>query len=333
MLYIMHGLDDYSINEEVENIKKDLGDPEMLSVNTSVVDGRGLVLSQLIEMCNSVPFLHTVRLVIVKGLLERFEQESVPHKRGNKSKSKMYQDGDGWEDIDSLISNMPDSTVLILIDNKVIKKNRLLQKLTPSAKVKVFPKLQNRNLASWITKRVAYQGGSISEGAVAMLMEFIGGDLWIMSSEIEKLLVYTDGRIISESDVKQLTNFSKESSIFSLVDAIIERKRSIAHKLFHKLLNEGVTVPYMMAMITRQLRLIVVTKDLKERKMSPGAIQNAMGMSSDYAMQKVLTQCEKYTAEQLKNSYRKILDADIAIKTGKYDSDLAIDLLVVELCS
>ena len=46
-----------------------------------------------------------------------------------------------------------------------------------------------------------------------------------------------------------------------------------------------------------------------------------------------IKQAKKYTFEDLSKAYHMVLEADIAIKTGRYDDDLAINLLVAELAS
>jgi DNA polymerase III delta subunit len=35
---------------------------------------------------------------------------------------------------------------------------------------------------------------------------------------------------------------------------------------------------------------------------------------------------------RLRKSFHALLDTDVAIKTGKYEDDLALDLLVIEMC-
>ena len=73
MLYILSGEDDFSINQSLEEIKKGMGDRDMLSANTTVFDGQQVTPDQLGAVCGTVPFLAEKRLVIIKGLLGRFE--------------------------------------------------------------------------------------------------------------------------------------------------------------------------------------------------------------------------------------------------------------------
>ena len=73
MLYLLLGQEDYSRRQALEGIKKDLGDHDFASVNITVLEGQQVSPAQLRNICETVPFLSEKRLVIVEGLLSRFE--------------------------------------------------------------------------------------------------------------------------------------------------------------------------------------------------------------------------------------------------------------------
>ena len=73
MLYILNGEDDFSLRQVLEEIKKRVGDPIVLEANTTLLDGQRVAVDQLRNACETVPFLAEKRLVIVEGLLGRFE--------------------------------------------------------------------------------------------------------------------------------------------------------------------------------------------------------------------------------------------------------------------
>jgi DNA polymerase III delta subunit len=66
-------------------------------------------------------------------------------------------------------------------------------------------------------------------------------------------------------------------------------------------------------------------------KLSRPEIRGRLESTSDYGLEKAVRQAKAYTLERINKAYHQLLEADIAIKTGKYDGDLALDLLVVEL--
>jgi len=333
MFYIFYGADDFSRHQALEEIKKGLGAPEMLAVNTSLLDGQGLSLSQLKDSCSTVPFLCPVRLIVVEGLLSRFEPKPKQERRVGHSQQESRPGLKEWQGLTDYVKQMPSTTTLVLVDGDVNKKGRnpLLKPLSQVAEVKSFPKLKDNYVAKWVRERVKQSGGTISDEAVKLLVGLVGGDLWAMGNEIDKLLTYSAENNITEDDVRQLTSCSREANIFALVDAVFEGREKDAQQLLHRLLQDGAAPSYLLAMITRQLRLIVRAKDLIGTLSSP-QIQGRLQLS-DYPMGKLLKQAKTYDLERIKRAYHEVLEADIAIKTGKYgNDDLALDLLVINLC-
>jgi DNA polymerase-3 subunit delta len=327
MLYILYGQDDFSLNQAVKEIKAGLGDWEMVATNTTNLESQHLTLSELRNKCGAAPFLSSHRLVIVDGLLGRFE---VKQSRPRSGKGKSGNGLGEWEGLASYIGQMPETTVLMLVDEEVKAQNPLFKKLSPLAEVKTFPLLRGKDLKAWIRQRVKKEGGDITPQAVNLLAELIGGDLWAMDGEIQKLLLYSQARPISEDDVRQLVSHVQEANIFALVDAVAEGRTELAQRILHWLYDDGVAPIYILTMITRQFRLIAQARDLG-KGLSRLQIQDRLGLKASYAVDKTLSQAKLYDFEGVKRAYDKLLETDLAIKTGKYSDKLALELLVTEL--
>jgi DNA polymerase-3 subunit delta len=327
MLYILYGQDDFSLNQAVKEIKAGLGDWEMVATNTTNLEGQHLTLSELRNKCAAAPFLSSHRLVIVDGLLGRFE---VKQSRPRSGKGKSGNGLGEWEGLASYIKQMSETTVLVLVDGEVKGQNPLLKKLSPLAEVRTFPLLRGRDLKAWIQQRVKAEGGDITPQAVNLLAELIGGDLWAMNGEIQKLLLYSQERPIGEDGVRQLVSHVQEANIFALVDAVAEGRTELAQRILHRLYYEGMAPTYILTMITRQFRLIAQARDL-EPGLSRLQIQDRLGLKLSYSLDKTLSQAKLYDFEGVKRAYDKLLETDLAIKTGKYSDKLALELLVTEL--
>ena len=330
MFYILYGQDDFSLYQTLEKVKANLGNSEMLEVNTTKLDGEHLTLTELKNNCNTAPFLSPNRLVIVNGLLKRFEPERGKSRVGRRAITKPQNELGEWQNLSSYIKQMPATTVLILADGKVSNRNPLMRKLSSLARVEIFPLLRGKSLKDWIQQRVREDGGSITPEAVNLLAEFIGGNLWVMNSEIAKLLLYVQGYPIGEGAVNRIVSYAHEANIFALVDAILEGQTRVAQEMLHRLYQEGAAPTYILAMITRQFRLAAQARELIPR-LSRQQIQDRLGLTSSYSLDKTLHQARLYDFEQIKEAYNKLLDADLAIKTGKYNDHLALELLVAEL--
>jgi len=326
MLHVLYGQDGFSLRQALDNIKAGLGDQEMMSTSTTRLEGRGLTLNELKNNCGALPFLSSHRLIIVDGLLTRFEARQ---RRPRSGKARSESGLGEWAGLADYIGQMPDTAVLVLVDGAVKDGNPVLKQLAPLAEVQAFPPLRGKQLKGWIQQRVREEGGKITPGAVNLLAEFIGGDLWAMKGEIQKLLLYTQGRPIDEDDVTRLTTYFQEASIFALVDAVAEGRREPAQRTLHRLYDDGIEPMHILAMIHRQFRLMALAKDL-EPGLSRAQIQERLGLTG-YPLDKTLRQARLYDMAGVRRAYDKLIQTDLAIKTGKYGDKLALEILVAEL--
>ena len=330
MLYILFGQDDFSLRQSLEEIKGGIGDQTLLAANTTELDGRQVTLDQLRIACETVPFLAEKRLVIVNGLLERFESEGKSRRKKKSTRATKQQND--YKSLVACMSKTPDSTILVLVDGRVASKNPLFMELSTRAEVREFRLLSSERLRQWIQGRVTEEGGSISPRAVGSLAGLVGGNLWVMAGEINKLVLFASGRRIEEEDVKAVVGCAQEANVFVMVDAILEFKVGVAEQSLEQLLQRGAAPAYLLVMLSRQVRMIVRARELRNQGKPKIEIQSRLGLTSEFALRKTLEQADRYSWERLKDVYHKLLEADLAIKTGKYKDELALNILVAELC-
>ena len=141
-MYILSGQDDFSLTQSLEEIKKEIGNPAIVATSTTTLDGQQATLDQLRTVCETVPFLIERRLVIIKGLLERFE----PKGRTSRQKKTTRTDQQGeYKLFGACITQIPDSTILVLIENRITSNNPLFRELAGKA---VVNKLHHASVAA-----------------------------------------------------------------------------------------------------------------------------------------------------------------------------------------
>jgi DNA polymerase-3 subunit delta len=328
LLHVLTGADDYSIRQALDEIKKGIGDATALMTNTTVLDGRQVTMEHLRGACETVPFLAEKRLVIVEGLLERFEPAS---KNGKKKAPRPSDRTEELKAIMDAIKHLPPFTELVLLGGGVKAGNPLLRELSAVTKVKSFPLLKETQLRQWVERRVSGAGGSISPQAVAWLVRFVGSDLWTMAGEVDKLTQFASGRRIEEADVKAVVSYAQDANVFAMVDALLEFRVGVAQELLQQLFRQGVAPAQLLTMLARQVRIIFQVKEMRDRGKARGEIQSKLGLTSDFLLRKAWEQADKYSLARLREVFHKLLEADLSIKTGKLDGEIALDILVAEL--
>ncbi|HET7090077.1 MAG TPA: DNA polymerase III subunit delta [Anaerolineae bacterium] len=330
MFYILHGEDEFSRAEQVAAFKEKIGDATVRDFNVTVLDGRKATLAELRLAADAVPFLADKRLVVVEGLLARLGAG-----KGGKGSSGDELSGAAREFIAQLIDylpQVPDSTRLVFVEARTLPPSNPILKLAASQPGKtVLAFAIPKNPVPWIEKRALLHGGRIDRKAASKLAQVIGSDLRRLDSEIQKLITYVNAaRPIGEDDVARLVSPSIEANIFDLVDALGRRDGRRAMGELHRLLDLGENSLGLLAMITRQFRLLIQIKELQEKNVPAPEMAKTLGQHP-FVIDKIGQQARNFSMEQLERIYVHLLDVDVGIKTGEVGDVLALDLLVAEL--
>jgi len=227
---------------------------------------------------------------------------------------------------------MPPTALLVFLEAAVSSRNTLLERLKTVVQVQALPTPSGEGLARWTRNRVAEKGARITPGAIRLLSQLVGGNLWTMDNELEKLALYAGDRAIEEGDVRLLVSQAREASIFSAVDALLEGRSAVALRLMHQLRQEGAEFPYIVAMIARQLRLVTLARDLTDRGHGEKDIGGRLGLTRDFALRKTLEQARTHSWNNLEWLYGRLMEADLAVKRGRLEQDVALELLI-SLCA
>jgi len=97
-------------------------------------------------------------------------------------------------------------------------------------------------------------------------------------------------------------------------------------------MQRGASPAYLLVMLTRQARLIVRVKELKSQRRSEAEIMGRLEMTSPFILRRTLEQAGRYSLARLGEVYHRLLQTDLAIKTGRYNAELALNILIAELC-
>jgi DNA polymerase-3 subunit delta len=84
-------------------------------------------------------------------------------------------------------------------------------------------------------------------------------------------------------------------------------------------------------MLVRQYRQILLAQALIAEGLSQQEIGVRLGLR-DYPLRKTIEQAARLPADRVDAAYRRLLETDVAVKTGVLDIETAFELLIVDLC-
>lgn len=324
--YVLHGEDELTCSETLKSLQARLGSPELSALNTSVFDGTVVSMAELKSTCDTIPFMSQRRMVIVHDLLTRLAPQS--QKKGDRSRwDKKY-----LEELAGYLPHLPETTRLVLVEHIQLPRNHPILRQAKDDRfgyVRAFA--PPKDPVQWVRRRAEDKGGEFSPQAAVALVQAVSDDQRLLDQEIEKLLAYTNReRPVNSHDVSLLVPYAQEAVIFDAVDALGQRDGVKAAQLIHNLLDHDNDPLYLFAMIVRQFRLLIQIKELASEGLDPTAISKKIKLHP-FPTRKLYVQTRNFTLEQLERVHRHLLEIDVQIKTGRIDSIVALDLLIVAL--
>lgn len=331
MYYILHGEDELSRTEQLYQLRAKMGDSQFADLNTAKFDAK-VSLGEIKHACDAVPFLADKRLIIVEGMLARFDPRRAKGEDAGEDAPE-ESNTDLAKQLKEYLTHLPESARLVFVESKSLAKNNPILKQAEGDKgafVKEYSAPDVKNLPRWIQTRVKSKNAEIDPGAVSELAAHIGNDLRLLDNEIEKLITYRGNAPIRAEDVRMLVASVSEANIFDLVDAIGRRETNKALKLLHAHINQNAAPQYLLTMIVRQFRLLLQMRDLAARGVPLAAAREQLHMHP-FVAEKTWNQALNFSLPQLETIYQRLLDTDLAMKTSRSELVVALDVLIVEL--
>ncbi len=198
-----------------------------------------------------------------------------------------------------------------------------------ATKHETFALLSGLALERWVDEAMKSRGASFESAAKAALIVAVGPDLWRMTSELDKLAAAADSRPITVSDVRALVVDATLDPIFAFTDALGSRNVASALGLLEEQRASGAADLYLVAVIARQLKLLIVTKEMQSE--GADAISASFGYHP-FAVRKAASQASRFTLPELTGLLQRLVRLDLALKTTPHAPAVLLTQFVVAVC-
>ena len=217
---------------------------------------------------------------------------------------------------------------------------RLRETLGEHCGVVELARVNEEDAMRWTVSTAQQADTRMEPDAARELVDALGADMMMISSELEKLLLYTFGRgRITLGDVETMVLGAKQRSLYELTDAISAHDRVRAIALLHGLLNSsdagedsGIGHLYMLARTFRQM-LVILEKNVRDSRAIWQALWQGFRMPP-FAADDLIRQARRYKSRrELTRALRLVARADLELRSSPPDKRLVLERLVYELAS
>lgn len=330
MILLFSGNDSFTLNEALVDLRAGL----QLAEHDVTRMGPQVSPQELLAVCQTPAFFSPARLIVVEGLLERFNTRSGREKPAARKGGKKEQALGAWEPLLAQLGSMPESVHLVFVDASVQESNPMLRELRPQAEERRF-QLPDRGwnewAGDWVRERAQRMGLTFAGAAARVLIDLVEPNLWALNSELVKLAVYGNGEPVGVEAVQALVGRSREGNIFAVVDAIVEGRAGKAVQLLAALDLRNFGPEYPLFMLLSQYRRLAQARSLLDSGADTDEVGRVLGIRSRFPLEKAVQQAKRYNMAQLQAVYECIAEADGSFKRGIMEADTALDLLVYQL--
>jgi len=209
-------------------------------------------------------------------------------------------------------------------------------------------RVDENDAVKWVMAEAEARGIRFDQDAARELVDALGADMMLVSSEFEKLCLFVSAPAsvgslarnqVTLGDVETMVLAAKQRSLYELTDAISQRDRVRALSLLHGLLNasdggEDAAIGhlYMLARTFRQM-LVILEKNVRDSRAIWAALWQGFRMPP-FAAEDLIRQARRYKSRrELTRALRLVARADLDLRSSPPDKRLILERLVVALAT
>jgi len=208
--YLFYSSDAFLLREALSTIRslvpEDTRDFNFHVFDYSVPGEEPLSFEKILQVVNTVSFFGGRRFTVLISNIQKMLKKDL-------------------ERLDAHLLNPPQESVLILLHNGLLKRDKKerFKMLKP-----VLLDIREQEIPLWVKQKAKSRGMELSGETIEYLIGFVGTDLGILSSEVEKMSLLGK-KVLQKEDISEILAGGKTYTIFDLVDAL---RNNDADKVF-----------------------------------------------------------------------------------------------------
>ena len=307
-MYLLFGEEDYLRKQYRDKLKAALvaeGD----TMNYHYYEGKDINVGEIIDLAETLPFFADRRVIVLEnsGLCKS-----------------------GGDMLAEYLKTPAESVLFILVETQIDKRCRLFKTIKDGGRVCEFAAQNEMTLKKWIYSLSKQDNKAVDERTINHFLEKTGTEMSNIRTEWEKLMCYCmDKDVVTPADIDAVCTQRVSNRIFEMVAAIAEKRQQEALDMYHDLLTLKEPPMGILALIARQFNLMLQVKELQMKNIHSRQIAEKVGLAP-FIVQKYEKQASRFKMKELKDALAACVAADEAVKTGRLNDVLSIELLIIE---
>lgn len=318
MMYLIFGEQELLVNKMIDKLSKSELN-EIDDFNLVVFDGYKTPLYEIVNDASTLPFMAEKKVVVIKN--SYFLTTESPKLEFEQS----------FNELEEYLDNENKDVVLIfsVVTSKLDDRRALVKKIKEKSKIYALDNVSKKDLPRVVRQMFDKQEMSISTDALNEFIKRCGEDMYLISSEIDKLSCYK--KEIELKDIDLMISKKLEDNVFDMIDGIFSKKLDKVFSVYYDLKvnnNEPLTL---ISLIASQVRFMYQVMVLKDKGYSENNIANELSCHP-YRAKVALEKVYHLNKMDLTSILEELSDLDIKIKSGEIDRFVGFELFLLNAC-
>jgi DNA polymerase III subunit delta len=269
----------------------------------------------------------------ISDITNEYETQDMFSKKKLLVLKRLLSNKDHKEFIEKVLSTKDSAKNIDLIvwEEKNIPKNTRYYKLFNEIKaVEEFPKFNKRSFQNWAAEHVVSEKLKINNQLLQTFVEMTNYDPYLFINEIEKFKL-AEKESISDKDLDDNINDTYTNNIWEFLDAINQKSNMEKHtKILLNLLKNGLDPHYLMIMIARNIKQLMLIKKMLEEEKDDREMVSILKIPP-FTLPRLKGIAKESDYKNLLNIFEKIYNLNYESKIGNIDAELGLILLITRL--
>jgi DNA polymerase III subunit delta len=198
-------------------------------------------------------------------------------------------------------------------------------------------RVEESEAVRWIGEYGVLRDVKVESDAARELVDALGGDMMMVSNELEKLILYVgEKKRVTIGDVETMVLAAKQRSLYELTDAISSKDRVRALEMLDSILSTGdgddasIGHLYMLAKTFRQM-LVIQERNVRDQRMLWAALWQGFRVPP-FAADDIIKQARRYQSKrEITRAIRLIAKTDLALRSNPTSKRMVLEKLILDL--
>lgn len=286
--------------------------PDDDTMNFNHYEGRNIDVKELIDLCETMPFFADRRVVLLEDT--------------GFFKNKC-------DELADYMKELPDYLCLVFVEDEVDKRSKMYKAVKSCGRIGEFARQDEKTLMQWAAGILKREGKNITQRDMELLLTMTGIDMGNLRMELEKLITYTgDRNVVTRADIQEVCTTQTQNKIFDMVRAVTEKNQKRALDLYYDLLTLKEPPMRILFLLAKQFRQLLLVKEYTEEGVAQPEMASRLGVPS-FVVRNIAFCARSYRISELRQAVTDFVDAEEAVKTGRLQDVLSVELLIVKYSS